>query len=49
MRDDQHIDPDLFDLFLSSGVYKRYADRFLSPGQVDHIDIAAYVTGQAEY
>jgi len=48
MRNDQHIDPDLFDLFLTSGVYKRYADRFLSHEQVDDIDIAAYVTGHAK-
>ena len=27
-----HIDPDLFDLFLTSGVYLRYAERFLKPG-----------------
>ena len=26
MKQDQHIDPDLFDLFLTSGVYRRYAE-----------------------
>lgn len=42
-RDDGHIDPDLFDLFLTSGAYKTYADRFLTPEQIDEVDIAAYV------
>jgi HD-GYP domain-containing protein (c-di-GMP phosphodiesterase class II) len=43
MRKDRHIDPDLFDLFLTSGVYRAYAHRFLPPGQIDDVDVAAYV------
>lgn len=39
----QHIDPDLFDLFLTSGVYRQYAERFLSPEQADEVDIAPYL------
>jgi HD-GYP domain-containing protein (c-di-GMP phosphodiesterase class II) len=39
MRDDNHVDPDLFDLFLTSGVYRQYADMFLAPGQLDEVDI----------
>ena len=39
MRREQHIDPDLFDLFLRSGVYQRYAERFLLPEQIDTVDI----------
>ena len=42
-KKDRHIDPDLFDLFLSSGVYKRYAERFLLPEQIDEIDISKYL------
>jgi HD-GYP domain-containing protein (c-di-GMP phosphodiesterase class II) len=38
-----HIDPDLFRLFLESGVYKEYAERFLSAEQIDPVDIAAYL------
>jgi HD-GYP domain-containing protein (c-di-GMP phosphodiesterase class II) len=38
-----HIDPDLFDLFLSSGTYLRFARRFLSPDLVDAVDIARYL------
>jgi HD-GYP domain-containing protein (c-di-GMP phosphodiesterase class II) len=43
MKNEQHIDPDLFDLFLSSGVYLDYARRFIRPEQIDAVDIAAYL------
>jgi len=45
MRKDRHIDPELFDLFLTSGVYRDYAARFLKPEQIDAVDVAAYVGG----
>jgi response regulator RpfG family c-di-GMP phosphodiesterase len=38
-----NIDADLFDLFLSSGLYLRYADTFLNPEQIDAVDISAYL------
>ncbi len=44
MKKDQHIDPDLFDLFLRSGVYRDYAERFMRPEQIDAVDIAAFVS-----
>jgi HD-GYP domain-containing protein (c-di-GMP phosphodiesterase class II) len=44
MKRDQHVDPDLFDLFLTSGVYRRYAERFLRPEQIDAVDVAQYVS-----
>ncbi|MCF8167734.1 MAG: GAF domain-containing protein [Rhodoferax sp.] len=40
---DLHIDPDLFALFLTSGVYRRYAARFLNPEQIDEVDISRYL------
>jgi HD-GYP domain-containing protein (c-di-GMP phosphodiesterase class II) len=43
-KKDGHIDSDLFDLFLTSGVYKRYADRFLLPDQIDEVNVNAYLT-----
>jgi HD-GYP domain-containing protein (c-di-GMP phosphodiesterase class II) len=43
MVKDQHLDPELFKLFLSSGVYKQYAERFLEPFQIDHVDIKQYL------
>jgi len=35
-----HIDPDLFEVFVRSKVYLRYAERFLDDSQVDEIDEA---------
>jgi len=42
-KKDNHIDPDLFDLFLRSGVYLRYAERYLKPEQIDAVDVAKYL------
>ncbi|MGL5632885.1 MAG: HD domain-containing phosphohydrolase [Azovibrio sp.] len=39
MKQNHHIDPDLFDLFLRSGVYLEYANRYLSADQIDEVDI----------
>ncbi|MCX7161738.1 MAG: GAF domain-containing protein [Rhodocyclales bacterium] len=36
-----HIDPDLFDVFVNQGVYRRYAEQFLDPGQLDQVDESA--------
>jgi HD-GYP domain-containing protein (c-di-GMP phosphodiesterase class II) len=38
-----HIDPDLFDLFLSTGLYRRYGERYLKPEQMDDVDVAAFI------
>jgi HD-GYP domain-containing protein (c-di-GMP phosphodiesterase class II) len=43
MRQTQHIDAGLFALFLRSGVYLDYARRFMSPEQIDEVDIARYL------
>ena len=43
MKKDQHIDPDLFDLFLRSGIYREYAGRYMRPEQIDAVDIAQYL------
>ena len=39
MCDDGHLDPELFELLLRSGVYLRYAERHLRPQQIDDVDI----------
>ncbi len=44
MKTDHHIDADLFDLFLSSGVYLRYAEKFLASEQIDHVDIENHLS-----
>jgi HD-GYP domain-containing protein (c-di-GMP phosphodiesterase class II) len=35
-----HIDPDLFDVFVKQGVYRRYAEQFLDAAQIDGVDEA---------
>ncbi|MGD8616343.1 MAG: hypothetical protein PVI91_11840 [Gammaproteobacteria bacterium] len=44
-----HICPDLFALFLRSGVYLEYAQTHLSPEQIDAVDVAEFLgkTGRA--
>lgn len=34
-KNNGHIDPDLHAVFLKSGVYRKYAQQFLEPGQLD--------------
>jgi HD-GYP domain-containing protein (c-di-GMP phosphodiesterase class II)/CHASE2 domain-containing sensor protein len=42
-KKDRHIDPVLFDLFLSSGVYLTYARQYLQPEQIDEVDLSKYL------
>ncbi len=44
MKKDKHVDPVLFELFLTSGVYKKYAEKYLKPEQIDEVDVSGYVT-----
>jgi HD-GYP domain-containing protein (c-di-GMP phosphodiesterase class II) len=41
MKKDQHIDPDIFDIFIQQRVYLQYAEEFLDPEQIDEIDEAS--------
>lgn len=43
MRKDEHIDSELFEIFLTSGVYKEYAKKFLEDEQIDDVDINQYL------
>ena len=38
MQLDNHVDPDIFDLFIREKVYLRYAEKFLEPHQIDDVD-----------
>jgi len=40
MKLNNHIDPDLFDVFVRKKVYLRYAQQFLEPRQIDHVDVS---------
>ncbi|OGB23034.1 MAG: phosphohydrolase [Burkholderiales bacterium RIFCSPLOWO2_02_FULL_57_36] len=42
-----HIDPDLFDIFVQSKVYLRYAHQFLSPEQIDMVNEASILQSAA--
>ncbi|MDP2785262.1 MAG: HD domain-containing phosphohydrolase, partial [Sulfurimicrobium sp.] len=39
MKLDQHIDPDLFDIFIRNQVYLQYAKDYLEPHQIDAVDV----------
>ena len=39
MKQEHHVDPDLFDVFVHDKVYLRYAEKFLEPEQIDEIDL----------
>jgi HD-GYP domain-containing protein (c-di-GMP phosphodiesterase class II) len=45
-KERNHIDPDLFDVFMRNKIYLDYAQRFMDPAQIDEVDLAkipAYV------
>ena len=39
MKQDQHVDPDLFDVFMWDKVYLEYAKEHLDPEQIDKFDV----------
>ncbi len=42
MVKDEHIDRDIFELFLKSGVYLQYAQEHLNPEQIDEVNIEQF-------
>ena len=40
---DRHIDPELFELFLRSGIHRQYAEKFMRPEQIDEVDIEQHL------
>ena len=38
MKNDYHIDEDLFEIFVKSGVYKKYAEDYVAKTQIDDVD-----------
>jgi HD-GYP domain-containing protein (c-di-GMP phosphodiesterase class II) len=38
MKQESHIDPDLFALFVKEKLYQQYAEAYLSPEQIDEVD-----------
>ena len=45
---DNHIDPDVFNLFIREKVYLRYAEMFLEPDQIDEVN-EAKIPGYSEF
>ncbi len=43
MAKNQHIDVDIFNLFLTSSIWKNYANKFLASHQIDEVDIEDYI------
>lgn len=43
MVKDEHLDKDIFKLFLKSGIYLEYAKAYLKPEQIDEVDIEQYL------
>jgi HD-GYP domain-containing protein (c-di-GMP phosphodiesterase class II) len=40
MKQDNHIDPDIFDVFVQSGVYRQYGEQFLAADQLDAVNLS---------
>ena len=40
MKLGQHVDPDLFDVFMWDKVYETYAKQYMSPEQIDDVDLS---------
>lgn len=43
-----HLDPNIVDFFVTSRTYRKYAEMFLSPEQIDEVDEAAIVAIEPE-
>jgi hypothetical protein len=39
MRDNGHLCPDLFELFLGSELWREYGEQHLQPEQMDQVDL----------
>jgi HD-GYP domain-containing protein (c-di-GMP phosphodiesterase class II) len=42
MRNDQHIDADLFDLFLEKRIFQSYAEQYMNQQQIDKVNVDLY-------
>ncbi len=39
MREEHHIDPDLFQLFVDERIFQTYANEYMNPEQIDEVDL----------
>jgi hypothetical protein len=40
MKQDHHIDPDLFDIFIKERIFEKYAQQYLDHDQIDEVDLS---------
>ena len=45
MKNDYHIDEDLFEIFVKYGVYKSYAKEYVASNQLDNVDESSVLGG----
>ena len=43
MKKDNHIDPDLFEIFIRERIFDQYAHQYLDKSQIDDVDITHYL------
>lgn len=43
MKNSGHLDPDLYDLFITSGIYLDYAKEYINPKQIDDFNAEEYL------
>jgi response regulator RpfG family c-di-GMP phosphodiesterase len=43
MVKNKHLDKEIFELFLKSGIYMQYANKYLTKEQIDDVDISKYL------
>lgn len=46
MKRDNHLDPDLLDVFVRSGAYRKFGEKYLPPELLDAVDEAAFLAIQ---
>jgi HD-GYP domain-containing protein (c-di-GMP phosphodiesterase class II) len=39
LKEEHHIDPDLFKLFITERIYEKYAQQYLDRSQLDEVDL----------
>ena len=43
MKNSGHIDPDLYEVFIRHRVYAEYAEQYISPAQIDEINLEDFL------
>lgn len=43
MKRDNHLDPDLLDVFVRSGTYRKFGERYLPPELLDTVDVPGFL------